>query len=146
MEQHFDELFYLRGEGATLQRWLSALPAELVRSRPRLLLAQAPWSLTGGRAEAVGAPLDAAERAFTDAADEPFEPSAGRAASLLVNVPATIALYRAYLAELRGDAEGAASFAVAGPGRDRRRRADAGFHHSGAPGPGRVAARPAGRG
>ena len=41
IEQHFDELFYLRGEGATVQRWLSALPDDLVRSRPRLLLAQA---------------------------------------------------------------------------------------------------------
>ena len=26
IEQHFDEVFYLRGEGVTVQRWLSALP------------------------------------------------------------------------------------------------------------------------
>ena len=26
IEQHFDELFYLRGEGVTVERWLSALP------------------------------------------------------------------------------------------------------------------------
>src|SRR5262249_60392862 len=31
--------------------------------------------------------------------------------SLLVKVPATIAIFRAYLAELRGDAEGTATFA-----------------------------------
>src|SRR5881392_3217211 len=37
---------------------------------------------------------------------------AGTFASLLVNVPATIAVFRAYLAELRGDAEDAASFAA----------------------------------
>ena len=39
IEQLFDALF-LR-EGTTLQRWLSALPAEVVGSRPRLLLTQA---------------------------------------------------------------------------------------------------------
>ena len=112
MEQYFDELFYLRGEGATLERWFSALPAGVIKSRPRLLVAQAAQVDTGGRAEEVGGLLDAAEHAYPDAADEPFEPSAGRAASLLVNVPATIAVFRAYLAELRGDAEGAASFAA----------------------------------
>jgi LuxR family maltose regulon positive regulatory protein len=111
IEQYFDELFYLRGERATLQRWFSALPADTIRSRPRLLLAQAAQADTGGRVEEVGGLLDGAEHAHADAADEPFEPSAGQAASLLVNVPATIAVFRAYLAELRGDAEGAASFA-----------------------------------
>jgi LuxR family maltose regulon positive regulatory protein len=112
MEQYFDELFYLRGEGATLERWFSALPAGMIKSRPRLLVAQAAQVDTGGRAEEVGGLLDAAEHSYADAADEPFEPSAGQAASLLVNVPATIAVFRAYLAELRGDAEGAASFAA----------------------------------
>ena len=114
VERHFDAAFILRGEEATVQRWLAALPAELVRSRPRLLLAQALLAATSGRVEAVEPPLDAAERALAavaGAADEPFEPSAGRAASLLVNVPALIALHRAYLAELRGDADGTAAFA-----------------------------------
>jgi LuxR family transcriptional regulator, maltose regulon positive regulatory protein len=55
--------------------------------------------------------LDVAERRFADAADEPFEPSAGRASSLLVNIPVGMALFRARLAALRGDAEGAAAFA-----------------------------------
>ena len=41
IEQYFDERYYLSGEGTTLQRWLSALPDGLVRSRPRLLLARA---------------------------------------------------------------------------------------------------------
>ena len=61
--------------------------------------------------DAAGPPLDAAERIYADAVDEPFEPSAGRAASLLVNVPAMIALERASLAHLRGDAEGTAASA-----------------------------------
>jgi ATP/maltotriose-dependent transcriptional regulator MalT len=110
LERYADELL-LRGEGATVARWLTALPAELVGSRPRLLLARARLALLGGRVEGVDELLDAAERAFAEAADEPFEPSAGRAASLLANVPATVALDRAYLAELRGDAERALALA-----------------------------------
>jgi len=112
IERHFDELFYLRGEGATVQRWLSALPDDLVRSRPRLLLAQAQLAITSGRAEAAEPLLDAAERASADAADEPFEPTADRAGSLLANIAAGIALQRSYLAALRGDAEGTAAFAT----------------------------------
>ena len=41
IEQHFDLVYNIRGEAATIHRWLSVLPAEVVRSRPRLLLAQA---------------------------------------------------------------------------------------------------------
>ena len=114
VEQYFDAAYNLRGEEATVQRWLASLPAELVQSRPRLLLAQAFLAATSGRAEAVEPPLDAAERALAaaaGAAGEPFEPSAGRAASMLVNVPALIALHRSYLAQFRGDAEGTAAFA-----------------------------------
>ena len=110
IEQHFDALFYSRGEGATVQRWLSSLPAELASSRPRLCLAQALLALASGRVEAVDAPLDAAERALAGAADEPFESTVGRE-SWLLNVPATVTTQRAYLAALRGDAEGTASFA-----------------------------------
>ena len=112
IEQHFDAVYSLRGEGATLQRWLAALPAELVQARPRLLVAQAWMALAGGEADSAERLLEAAERApAAAAADEPFEPSVGKPASLLVSVPVRIALLRAYLAELRGDAEGAAAFA-----------------------------------
>jgi ATP/maltotriose-dependent transcriptional regulator MalT len=114
IEQHFDATLYLRSEGATAQRWLAALPAELVQSRPRLLLAQSLLAATLGRAEAMEPPLDAAERALAGAApaaSESFEPSAGKAASLLVNIPALIAIHRSFLAQLRGDAEGTAAFA-----------------------------------
>jgi LuxR family maltose regulon positive regulatory protein len=108
-ERHADELL-LHSQGATVQRWLAALPAELVGSRPRLLLAQARLTLLSGRVEGVDDLLDTAEGAFAEAADEPYEPSTSRAASLLANVPATIALDRAYLAELRGDADRAIAF------------------------------------
>jgi LuxR family maltose regulon positive regulatory protein len=110
LERHLDGLL-LRGENATVDRWLRALPAELVGSRPRLLLTQARLALISGRLEAVDGLLDAAERAFAAAADEPYEPSVGRAASLLVNISAAIAQDRAFLAVVRGDAEQASAFA-----------------------------------
>ena len=111
IEQYFDELYYLGGEGSTLQRWLSALPDDLARSRPRLLLAQAQLANASGRVEAMEPLLDAAERAAPDVAGEPFEPTIGRAGSMLVNVPALIAIRRGFLAQLRGDAEDTAVFA-----------------------------------
>jgi LuxR family transcriptional regulator, maltose regulon positive regulatory protein len=111
IEQYFDAVYSLRGEGATLQLWLAALPAELVQARPRLLVAQAWMAVAGGEAGSAEGLLDAAERAPAAAAEEPFEPSVGKSASLLVSVPVRIALLRAGLAELRGDAEGAAAFA-----------------------------------
>ena len=113
IERHADE-FLLRSEGATVQRWLSALPAGLATSRPRLLLAQAWLDGLGGRVDVARPSLAAAERALAAAAgwpDEPFEPSAGRAASWLVNVPAAIALGHAYLAVLSSDADRAIVFA-----------------------------------
>ena len=110
IEQHFNAVHSLRGEAATVQRWLTPLPADLVRSRPRLLLAQAVPAATGGRLEAAEQLVDAAELAYTGTGEEPFEPTIGRGGSLLVNVPAMIALSRGYLAQLRGDAKGTAEF------------------------------------
>ena len=112
IEQYFDEFYYLRGEAETIQRWLSALPGDLVRSRPRLLLAQAQMAAASGHVDEVERSADAAERACGDANEEPFDPTVGRAASMLVNVPGQVALERSYLAQLRGDAEGTAEFAA----------------------------------
>ena len=111
IERHYDAAFFLRGEAATIHRWLAALPEDLVRSRPRLLLGQALMAVLSGRLEAVEPLLDAAERASAGAAAEPFEPTAGRARSLLVNAPALIALLRSILAQLRGDADATVAFA-----------------------------------
>ena len=111
IERYFDEVYFLRGQAATIQRWLSALPAEVVRSRPRLLLAQALMAATSGQVETVELLLDAAGHAPAVRADEPFEPTAGRAVSRLVNLPALTTLLRSYLAKLRGDAEGTAALA-----------------------------------
>jgi LuxR family maltose regulon positive regulatory protein len=111
IEQHFDTVYSLRGEAETIHRWLASLPADLVRSRPRLLLAQAQLAAASGQLNLVEPLLDAAEHAASGAAEEPFEPTIGRAASLLVSVPALKALCQAYLAQFRGDAEATAVLA-----------------------------------
>ncbi|HEX5880357.1 MAG TPA: LuxR C-terminal-related transcriptional regulator [Actinomycetota bacterium] len=104
VEQHFEAVLGRR-EDATLRRWLELLPAEVVRSRPRLCLLQAFWALIGSRVEAVERLLDDAERAFSYAGEEPYQPAVGRAASLVANIRAAIARLRAGAAHLRGDAE-----------------------------------------
>jgi LuxR family maltose regulon positive regulatory protein len=101
IERHADELL-LRSEGATLQRWLAALPPGTIESRPRLLIARTRFA---GMDEIDGL-LDAAEGALAHADGEPYEPSAGRGVSRLANVPAMIALGRAFVAFSRGDGEG----------------------------------------
>jgi LuxR family maltose regulon positive regulatory protein len=103
IEQKVDELL-LRTEGQTLQRWLDALPAEVVATRPRLLLARSRLALLAGDVESVEHALEAAERAFAVVPDEPYAPSVGRGRSMLTNVGATIALGRADIAGLHGDA------------------------------------------
>ena len=111
IERHFDALL-LRGEAVTLRRWLATLPTELVR--PRLLVALAWMALASGDVEAAQGLLYEAEHAQPGSDDEPFEPSIGKAASLLVNVPARMNLVRANLAEICGDADSAAAFASRG--------------------------------
>ena len=112
IEQHFDLVYRIRGEAATIDRWLSVLSAEVVRSRPRLLLAQAHMAADSGHPEVVEPLLDAVDCAPPGWADEPFEPAGGAAASFLINVPALTTLHRSYLAQLHGDAEATAAFAT----------------------------------
>jgi LuxR family maltose regulon positive regulatory protein len=111
VERHVEALLG-RSEGVTLRRWLSALPAQAVRGRPRLCLAQAYGAAQGFQTEALEALLDDAERAFAVSGDEPYEPSLGppQGDSVLANVPAGIAFLHASLARLRGDAALAADF------------------------------------
>ena len=109
VERHVETLLG-RSEGVTLRRWLSALPAESVRDRSRLCLAQAYGAAQGFQVEALEALLDDAEHAFAASDDEPYEDEAGRPASVLANVPAAIAFLRALLARLRGDAALAAGY------------------------------------
>jgi LuxR family transcriptional regulator, maltose regulon positive regulatory protein len=98
VEQHARPRFQL-GEGATVNRWLEALPAGLVRARPRLSLAGAIWALIGGRVDEVEPLLADAERAYAGGGPA-GEPAIGDA-----NVPAMLAILRAELARAHGDAD-----------------------------------------
>lgn len=110
IERHFDAA-YFTGENATLQRWLSTLPREVARSRPRLALARAFITLTGGDLAAAEAAI-AEIRLDREEAGESFQPSVGADESFITNVPAAAAIARAWLAYLRGDAEEMAQFAA----------------------------------
>jgi LuxR family transcriptional regulator, maltose regulon positive regulatory protein len=110
IERHFDAA-YLTGERTTIARWLSAVPRPVALTRPRFRLAQTFAALVYGDVEAAAALLsgvDDVERASA----EPFSPSAGEAASLIVNIPAGLAIARAWLAYLRGEPGTMAAFAA----------------------------------
>jgi LuxR family maltose regulon positive regulatory protein len=98
-----------RLEGPTLHRWLAALPPDVVRSQPRLRLAQAIIALIGGRVDAAEALIAQAERTFGVAA--PPEPPPGGTPSGLGNVAGMLAWLRAELARRRGDADATIQFA-----------------------------------
>jgi LuxR family transcriptional regulator, maltose regulon positive regulatory protein len=91
------------------------VPQEVVRDRPRLLLAQAIAAFNAGHLEVAEPLLDAAERALTTPS-ESYEPSIGRQTSMLANLPVAIALLRASLVGLRGDAERTTELVRAQPG------------------------------
>jgi LuxR family maltose regulon positive regulatory protein len=104
--EHHAETLWLRGEVATVEGWIAALPAEVVRARPRLCLIHAWMLFLTGRLDAVEPRLEVAERALcggalqvTDAPPEPSTPV--RLQDELYGMLATI---RAGLASLRGDA------------------------------------------
>ena len=104
------QVLFQRGEGATVDRWLTALPTELVCSRPRLSLARAIWALISGRVDEVEPLLTDAERALATA-DKAHEPLVDETARGLANVPGTVAMLRAELARQRGDVEHTIYFA-----------------------------------
>jgi len=111
VERHVETMLS-RSEGVTLRRWLSALPPETVRDRPRLCLALAYGSAMGFQVQALEALLDDAEAALAVGGDDPHEPSLGppQGDSVLANVPAGIAFLRSVLARLRGDAAGVVDY------------------------------------
>ncbi|HEX4660027.1 MAG TPA: hypothetical protein VH307_21795, partial [Streptosporangiaceae bacterium] len=111
IERHFDAA-YMTGERTTIQRWLSAVPRQVALARPRFRLAQTFAALVYGDVESAAALLSGAEGGEQSSA-EPFTPSAGEAASLIVNIPAGFAIARAWLAYLRGDPATMAAFAAA---------------------------------
>ena len=105
VERHVDALLR-RSEGVTLRRWLSTLPVEVLRARPRLCLAQGFNAVVSGQVEAIEPLLDDAERALAATGSQPPEAPVGPAGGVLANVPAGIAFLRAELARLRGVGKG----------------------------------------
>jgi LuxR family transcriptional regulator, maltose regulon positive regulatory protein len=116
IEGHLEDQVLLLGQGATLIRWLSVLPPDVIHRRPRLTLGQAVVALLEGRLDDVE-PLPAlAERTFAQAGDTPYHASIDRRDSIVANVPAAVAVGRADLACLRGDAERGAAYGRAASG------------------------------
>lgn len=109
-----------------LRDWLGALPTDVVRRRP-LLATYVGWSrLSLGDVDGVEAWLDAAESAL------PPGPAESGADQEIRVLPAMIAVYRASVAQARGDIPGTAAHArraltLAGPQDHFPRGAAAGF-------------------
>lgn len=123
-----------RREDRTLRAWLRALPDDEVRGRA-LLATTAAWSrLSEGDLDGVGTWLDAAEAALERPAPAiPGDPArvAARDDELRA-LPATVAVYRASVAQARGDTAGTVGHArralgLAGPRDHLARGGAAGF-------------------
>ena len=78
IEATAEELIWWRNEGATLERWIAALPRGTLQRRPRLALARALRALVAARIDEAAASVAAAERAPDSALVEPFDPTVGR--------------------------------------------------------------------
>jgi LuxR family maltose regulon positive regulatory protein len=111
VEEHLDAILR-RGESAILERWLSLLPDDAVRSRPALCLAQALLRYHSGHFESTERLLEHAQRGFDHGQQlgEVVVPTEG---GMVAKIPAAIALLRAELAVDRGDADATAAFASA---------------------------------
>jgi len=96
-------------QGATVTGWLDALPADVVQSRPRLCAIRAILAVIAGQGGELEHWVDTAERALAAAStEEPIgsgSDQVGWAGSPLADMPGTIAILRADLARLRGDAD-----------------------------------------
>jgi LuxR family maltose regulon positive regulatory protein len=127
-----------RRETRTLRDWLVALPEDVVRRRP-LLATYMGWSrLSGGDVDGVEAWLDAAEvgldttpSSVVPAAGSPAEAARDREGEVR-SLPAMIEVYRASIAQARGDVDGTVSharraLALVGPEDHFPRGAAAGF-------------------
>ena len=110
---------------ATLQGWLTALPDGAVRRSPLLSVFDGYLRMVAGDLDGVEGRLDDAERALA-AAPPRSDDDAGR------TLPATIAIFRASLAQARGDVPGTVAhaeraLALAGPTDHLERGGAAGF-------------------
>ena len=94
----------MRSEGATLLRWLEALPEELVRFRPRLSVACAIAALFEGRLDYVEPLLRGVERALGSTLEaSSLYPEERDAMGWLADIPSCVVLH-GDLARRRGEA------------------------------------------
>jgi LuxR family maltose regulon positive regulatory protein len=130
-------------QDAMLLGWLNALPDDVVRRSPVLSVFYGWMLMVSGDLDAVEGRLDDAERALAATADGPTHPAPTTSANTsgstsgadneeLRTLPMTLAIYRASLAQARGDVAGTAQHAqhaleMAGPGDHLARGAAAGF-------------------
>ena len=109
VEEHVHETLG-RGESVIVERWLSVLPVDVVRSRPALSFAQGEMQFHLGHLDRTEHFLNQAERAI-----DRQQPQRGFAvpthAGMVAELPAAIALLRAELAGARGDPEEMATYA-----------------------------------
>jgi LuxR family maltose regulon positive regulatory protein len=115
---------------AILLGWMKALPDDVVRGSPVLSVFFGYMLMVSGDLDAFEPRLDDAERALAAAPDASAPPWAKT--EELRTLPATIALYRASIAQARGDVAGTAQHArraldLAGPGDHLARGGAAGF-------------------
>jgi LuxR family transcriptional regulator, maltose regulon positive regulatory protein len=115
---------------AMMYGWLKALPHESVRRSPVLSVFYGSMLMTTGDLDAIEPRLDDAERGLAAVQDGEAPPWADT--EDLHTLPATIAIYRAALAQARGDAAGTAQHArralnLAGPEDHLARGGAAGF-------------------
>ncbi len=115
---------------AMMHGWLKALPDDVVRRSPVLSVFYGSMLMFSGDLDAVEPRLDDAERALAAVPEGSAPPWADT--HDLHTLPATIAIYRASLAQARGDAEGTAEHArhaldLAGPHDHLARGGAAGF-------------------
>jgi LuxR family maltose regulon positive regulatory protein len=91
----------LRSEIGTVLGWLSALPTDLVRSRPTLALIEAWARALGGQFEAIEAPLRAVEATLAAYKGDPDAPAPFSAPYTPRNLASEILAVRATVAGLR---------------------------------------------
>ena len=97
-------------QDATLLGWLKLLPDDVIRRRPVLSVYCAWSALVAGDVDAVEPRLRDAERALEDPSDDDADADAdahhSEAGTELRNLPVTIAVYRAAVAQAQGNVSG----------------------------------------
>jgi LuxR family maltose regulon positive regulatory protein len=93
-------------QDATLLSWVAALPDEVVRRSPVLSILSCWSAMMSGDLEAMAARLDDAEAALVLGAQDPSVAAMWAQTEDLRTAPATVNVYRAALAQARGDVTG----------------------------------------